>query len=359
MECPYSPMVRVTAVLISMEIPILSMREWVSPMGTILRTWELDTLLPRKRVLTHLGILVWMIVLSSGWTWIRMVSLNGMGIKDRKFSAPETGQHGRFCLSYGLSLQPNQRTVNLSPGDYKFVVMHLEYGGGSGIEFRFGTPSIAFPTVVKPTDAAQAGMWSIQKLSNSKDIETQLSQLPWYKALRKTRHTTFRAHASNSQGEDWADATASFVTENKLDFNFGKITFDTTNGTWSHTSGRSGVGTIVSENWTSPTGDTLGFKKTKYTFDSIKLHGILEVEAYGFYPLSLNTVNHGDIEILVDINASGGAGTGMEARNSGNRDNFVTGGNAPGGKGILVPEAVVIRSRAMVRGVPVASPQIL
>ena len=66
------------------------------------------------------------------------------------------------------------------------------------------------------------------------------------------------------------------------------------------------------------------------------------MEAYGQYPLSLNTVNHGDIEILVDINASGGAGTGWKARNSGNRDNFVTGGNAPGGKGILVQVPVVI-----------------
>ena len=188
---------------------------------------------------------------------------------------------------------------------------------------------------MKPADSAQAGLWSIQKLSNAKDIETQLSQLSLVQSLAKNQTYYFRAHASNSQGEDWADATASFVTENKLDFNYGKITFDTTNGTWSHTSGRSGVGTIVSENWTSPTGDTLGFKKTKYTFDSIKLSGNLEVEAYGLYPLSLNTVNNGDIEILVDINASGGAGTGVEARNSGNRDNFVTGGNAPGGKGVL------------------------
>ena len=196
------------------------------------------------------------------------------------------------------------------------------------------------------------------KLSNSKDIETQLSQIALVQSLAKNQTYYFRAHASNSQGEDWADATASFVTENKLDFNFGKITFDTTNGTWSHTSGRSGVGTIVSESWTSPTGDTLGFKKTKYTFDSIKLHGNLEVEAYGLYPLSLNTVNHGDIEILVDINASGGAGTGMEARNSGNRDNFVTGVMLPGVVEFLVPEAVVIRSRAMVRDVPGVSPLI-
>ena len=109
----------------------------------------------------------------------------------------------------------------------------------------------------------------IQRISRHNSVSWHL-----YRVLLKTRPITSGAHASNSQGEDWADATASFVTENKLDFNFGKITFDTTNGTWTHTSGRSGVGTIVTENWTSPTGDTLGFKKTKYTFDSIKLHGI-------------------------------------------------------------------------------------
>ena len=80
--------------------------------------------------------------------------------------------------------------MNLSPGEYKFVVMHIEYGGGSGIEFRFGTPSIAFPTVIKPTDSAQAGMWSIQKLSNSKDIETQLSQIALVQSWPRIRLTT-------------------------------------------------------------------------------------------------------------------------------------------------------------------------
>ena len=125
------------------------------------------------------------------------------------------------------------------------------------------------------------------------------------------------------------------LAENKIDLSSGTLTFDTSAATWSHSSGRNGTGSIVTESWTSPTGDILSFKKAKYTFDSIKLHGNLEVEAYGQNPLSLNTVDHGDIEILVDINASGGAGTGVEARNTGSRDNFVTGGNAPGGQGIL------------------------
>ena len=48
--------------------------------------------------------------------------------------------HPRNWASWAINAFPgdyhystNQRTVNLSPGDYKFVVMHIEYGGGSGI----------------------------------------------------------------------------------------------------------------------------------------------------------------------------------------------------------------------------------
>ena len=37
----------------------------------------------------------------------------------------------KFPTDYHFT--PNQRTVNLTPGEYKFVVMHLEYGGGSDL----------------------------------------------------------------------------------------------------------------------------------------------------------------------------------------------------------------------------------
>ena len=75
---------------------------------------------------------------------------------------------GNCCLSTDYHFSTNQRTVNLSPGDYKFVVMHIEFGGGSGLNSVLVRQVLHFPTVVKPTDSAQAGMWSIQKLSNSK-----------------------------------------------------------------------------------------------------------------------------------------------------------------------------------------------
>ena len=130
----------------------------------------------------------------------------------------------------------NHRTVNLTPGDYKFVVMHISYGGGTGFEFRFGTPSIPFPTVVKPADSEQAGMWSIKKLSNLKDIEGQIEQVAQLNNLSKNQTYYFRARAQNSNGVDWSDDSSSFRTENKLDLMMVKLLRYTKRGL---TSGRS------------------------------------------------------------------------------------------------------------------------
>ena len=237
-----------------------------------------------------------------------------------------------------ISLESKLSDPSIDSGDYKIAGIQFEYGGGSGIDFRFKTPGgsagPAATVTVKPSDSAQAGLWSTQVLSNGEGVETQLPQLSLIQNLIKDKTYYYRAFGSNSRGSDWADSTDTFVTENKIDFNYGTLTFDTPAATWSHSSGRSGTGTIITDSWTSPTGDTLGFKKTKYTFDSIKLHGNLVVELKGQNALSLNTSNHGDIEILVDLNASGGPGTGAEALNSGN-NNFGTGGRGPGGEGRL------------------------
>ena len=237
-----------------------------------------------------------------------------------------------------ISLESKLSAHSIDSGDYKIAGIQFEYGGGSGIDVRFKTPGgsagPAAMVTVKPSDSAQAGLWSTQVLSNGEGVESQLPQLSLIQNLIKDKTYYYRAFGSNSKGSDWADSTDTFVTENKIDFNYGTLTFDTTAATWSHSSGRSGTGTIITDSWTSPTGDTLGFKKTKYTFDSIKLHGNLVVELKGQNALSLNTSNHGDIEILVDLNASGGPGTGAEALNSGN-NNFGTGGRGPGGEGRL------------------------
>ena len=50
----------------------------------------------------------------------------------------------------------------------------------------------------------------------------------------------------------------------------------------------------------------------------------------GTNPLSLQTENNGNVEILVDLNASGGAGTGAETSPQSG-----AGGRGPGGGAVL------------------------
>ena len=49
--------------------------------------------------------------------------------------------------------------MNLPEGDYLIAFTHLEGGGGSRMEFRFKSPTMASETTVKPSDPAQAGYW--------------------------------------------------------------------------------------------------------------------------------------------------------------------------------------------------------
>ncbi|HOD82687.1 MAG: Autotransporter-associated beta strand repeat protein [Planctomycetes bacterium ADurb.Bin126] len=52
------------------------------------------------------------------------------------------------------------KSVNITtPGDYLVAFTHLEGGGGSRMEFRFKSPTMASETTIKPGDPAQAGIW--------------------------------------------------------------------------------------------------------------------------------------------------------------------------------------------------------
>ena len=225
------------------------------------------------------------------------------------------------------------KTVTLSAGDYMFASGHGEHGGGSNQELTIKTPAGAGPTgrtIVKPLDLNQDGLWSFSTLSNGENIGTQKEQLSLLENLVKNTTYHFRVFGTNSKGFDWADLTDTFVTENKLEFSYGTLTFDTSAATWEHSSGRSGSGTVVEKSWTSPLGDTLAYKKAEYKFDSIKLSGNLQVVFAGTNPLSLQTESNGDIEILVDLNASGGAGSGAETSPQSG-----VGGRGPGGIAVL------------------------
>ena len=52
------------------------------------------------------------------------------------------------------------KSVNITAaGDYLIAFTHLEGGGGSRMEFRFKSPSMASETTIKPSDPAQASFW--------------------------------------------------------------------------------------------------------------------------------------------------------------------------------------------------------
>ena len=52
------------------------------------------------------------------------------------------------------------KTVYLDVGSYMFAVTHGEYGGGSRVDVRFKTPAMGGQVIIKPSDPAQAGMWT-------------------------------------------------------------------------------------------------------------------------------------------------------------------------------------------------------
>ena len=65
----------------------------------------------------------------------------------------------------GCCAQRDLKTVALSPGEYKMAFTHREGGGGSQIDITFASPSITERTI-KPTDPAQAGLWSYSGFAN-------------------------------------------------------------------------------------------------------------------------------------------------------------------------------------------------
>jgi len=72
-------------------------------------------------------------------------------------SAPGLGSNKGEQLSWEDCLT---KRVTLAPGSYMFAVTHGEYGGGARVDVRFRAPSMFGQVVIKPSDPAQAGMWT-------------------------------------------------------------------------------------------------------------------------------------------------------------------------------------------------------
>ena len=99
------------------------------------------------------------------WEFRRVTDDDNMGIwldldQDGVFESSVAG----LGSDRGEQLQYNNdagvKTVNLAAGEYLFAVTHREGGGGSQVDVEFKHPNMASRATIKPSDAAQAGIWS-------------------------------------------------------------------------------------------------------------------------------------------------------------------------------------------------------
>ena len=86
-----------------------------------------------------------------------------------------------------------------------------------------------------------------------------------------------------------------------INFSSGTLTFDTTHGFWTHTSGVHGTG-VIEQN----VDNGITYKTCAFTFDSINLSSGLTVVLQGENSLILKTRNHGNITVGTNLNANGG-----------------------------------------------------
>ena len=162
---------------------------------------------------------------------------------------------------------------------------------------------------MNPMDPAQDGYYNVKGLSNGAFLPEQ--------ALLEANGTNlvagntyyYRIKGVNSQGTDWADSTASFVSENALDTSTGTLIFNTDGPTpsWTSSSGAGGSGTIVNRSYTDASSNTISYNVAVYNFDRLNIGDGVSVTLTGKNPLEINV--SGDATILSTLDANGTTGT--------------------------------------------------
>ena len=203
----------------------------------------------------------------------------------------------------------NMDAVTLTAGqEYLVAHAHLNYGGNGGSRLRLTLPGGSEKTV-NVNSADHNGMFLIKGLSDGR-LNSQQNLLEANASNLVSGNTYYyRIRGTNSQGTDWADSTASFVSENALDASTGTVTFNT-NGpkpTWSSTGGQGGSGQLVTTSYTDASQNTISYTVAKYDFDRINIGDGASVTLTGTNPIFINVA--GDATILADLDANGSDGT--------------------------------------------------
>ena len=192
--------------------------------------------------------------------------------------------------------------------EYLLAIGHWQGGGGARIRPWVEIPGGSF-VVMNPMDPAQDGYYNVKGLSNGAFLPEQ--------ALLEANGTNlvagntyyYRIKGVNSQGTDWADSTASFISENALDTSTGTLIFNTDGPTpsWTSSSGAGGSGTIVNRSYTDASSNTISYNVAVYNFDRLNIGDGVSVTLTGKNPLEINV--SGDATILSTLDANGTTGT--------------------------------------------------
>ena len=188
--------------------------------------------------------------------------------------------------------------------EYLLAIGHWQGGAGAKLRPWIKIPGGSF-VVMNPMDPAQNGYYNVKGLSNGNFL-TQQSALEANATNLVSGNTYYyRIKGVNSEGTDWADSTASFVSENALDTSTGTLTFNT-NGpipSWSSSAGAGGTGSIVNRSYTDSSSNTVSYNVAKFDFDRLNIGDGVAVNFTGSNPLEI--IVSGDATIKSTLDANG------------------------------------------------------
>ena len=152
------------------------------------------------------------------------------------------------------------------------AIGHVEYGGGQGLRVRVQKPGGSM-AVINASSATHRGMFNITGLSNGEILASQNPVEANATSLVKGNTYYYRIRGTNSQGTDWADSSAVFVSENDLDVSTGTLVFNTDGPTpsWKSNSGTGGNGQLVNRSYTDASSNTVSYNVAVYNFDSLNI----------------------------------------------------------------------------------------
>ncbi|MDG1173025.1 MAG: discoidin domain-containing protein, partial [Opitutales bacterium] len=118
----------------------------------------------------------------------------------------------------------------------------------------------------------------------------------------------YRTFASNSGGGVWAQESKSFIAEDRISYESGKLFINTSLGTWEHSNGDTRFGEVYERTYFDNSGNSYPFKVCTFDFDQVSLAGSLEVVISGTASLEVKVSKDVFIGTPLLLNGANGGG---------------------------------------------------